>query len=131
MPSPFFQQVRHRAIVAFRQQVGDRPPKIPQETVAYVGTADHAPRQDRQIPRRVVAAPLLELSDHVVRPVLHAGFPTIHHHIAQTLAEQRAEGLFKRIEVTVKIGLDVFAVQLVHFQPRARRRGGTVCGPGE
>ena len=117
----------HRSVMSFGQQVGDRAAEIPKEAIAHVGAADHSTGQYRQIGPWVVSPALRELLDHVVRPVLHAGFPTIHHHVSKALAEERAEMLPNRVHVAVEIVLDVLGIELVHLQTcSAGRARGTI-----
>ena len=88
--------------------------------------SDDAAGQRRQVRRGVVAAPLAEFGDHVLGPVLHAGFAAIHHHITQALADQRPQSLRDRVDVAVEIGFHVLAAQLVHLVPQTGRRGRPV-----
>ena len=105
------QQFGHRAVMIFREHVGQRAAEIPQETIADFGAVDHAAGERRQVRRRIVTAARLKLGDHVVRPVLHARFPAIHRHVAQAFADQRAQRFRNRIDVPVEIRFDIFATR--------------------
>ena len=125
------QFLRHRAVVRVGPQIGQRPAKIPQETIAPVGIAHHASGQSRQPGRRVVAAPRAKLLRHPVSPVVRARLPAVHHHVTQALPIQRTERASQRVEVAVVVGFHVLPAELVGLPAGAGRRRGPVLRPGQ
>src|SRR4051812_48522311 len=112
-------------VVLGRSEVGDSFTKIPEKVVASFGALYHSPSQDWQPWGRIVTAKLLELCQHVVSPVLRAGFPTVIDHVLDAFLTHlvSADGLLVTVEIFLEIIFHEAAVEFVHFKPcRLRRR---------
>ena len=95
-------------VVVLGGQVADGLAEVPQEAVARLGALHDAAGEDRQPGPQVVAAALGELRDHLVGPVLDAGFPAVGDHVLQAaLAHQRAHGVLVLVQIVVEVGLHV------------------------
>ncbi len=107
------QQFGQQAEMVVGEHVGQRAAKIPQEPVADCGALHHAAGQCRQIRCRIVTAALAEFRNHIVGPILHAGFPTVDQNVLQALAVKRSQAPLDRIEVAVEVRFHVLAAQLI------------------
>jgi hypothetical protein len=65
------------ADIVFRDQLGNRLPKIPEKTLGHIYVSDHAPGEYREVSEEVVTPAAAKFLEHPRRPVLGADFPTI------------------------------------------------------
>ncbi len=127
----FVQFAVHGAVEVVGVHVGEGATEVPQKAVAAVCALDHAPCQHRQIWRGIVAATTLKFDDHLVGPVLHSRFPTVHRHVLDGRADQIAEVLAHRIHVAGKILLRILRAELIDLIPAARRYRRPILGAGQ
>ena len=80
--APLVQRGLQLAVMLVGDQVANGLAEVPQEPVAGFGAFHHLPGENRHPGQRIIAAPLLELRDHVVGPVLRTGLPAIVDHVA-------------------------------------------------
>ena len=101
-----------------RDQIANSLTEVPQELVTGFSTFDHLPGENRHPRQRIIAAPLLELGDHVVGPVLRTRLPAIGNHVPDAALAHviRADRVFVTIKVAVHVLLDVAVIQFVDLK---------------
>ena len=109
-------------------KVGDRLAKVPEKSVTGLSAVHDLPGQNRHPGDRIISATLSELGDHIVGPILRAGFPAVVDHIAHAplTYERGTDGLLIAIEVSLEILLHKSAVELIDLKTRGLSRGWMV-----
>src|SRR5581483_9870777 len=125
------QKVGDRAIMVFRKHIRQCAAEVPEESIADIGAAYDPSGERGKIWSGIISTALLELFDHLIRPVLHSRFPTIHGHVADGLSPGRPERLGMRIGIAVEIAFDILATELVDFISEPAWSGRAVFGAGE
>ncbi len=113
-------------VIFLREQVGDGPPHVPQETLGDFGIVHDAPSERDEIRQRIVAAPLLEFLAELRCPVLAADLVAVNQHIVEglVLADKRTEVIENFLHIAGPVRVERGAAQLVALQtqPTFRRR---------
>ena len=104
------------ADIVIRNLIGNEAAHIPKETVRLLAAAHHNPAVNGHKGHGVVTVGTLEILNHMVGPVLTAGFVTIFHHNAESLAVLRRNAFQDKSDVIVEVGIDMFLAHLVGFK---------------
>ena len=109
--------------------VGDEPAKIPEETVGHILAAHNDTAHHRDERNRVIAVGCLEILDHVVGPVLTAGFVAVLDTDLESLAVLGRDSPEDLSKIVVEMCADVLLAHLVGLQAgslhRCRRTDGS------
>ena len=97
--------------------VGHQTPQVPKETIREIGTADHNAIQHRKIRNRIVPVTFFENIDHIVRPVLPAGFIAVLHHDLECFPVGFRNAFQDLADKGVEMESDVFAAHLIDLRP--------------
>jgi hypothetical protein len=118
----------HRSVELIGIHIGQRAAKVPQETITDVRVLDNMSDENRQIGSRIVSSSVLELRDHVIRPVLHARFPAVHGHEMERRTCQSAQLFGNRIQIALEVLLDI-PLNLSTSRPLPEGTGGRFLAP--
>src|SRR5579883_935108 len=119
-------QFGQAAGVIVRDQVGNGPANIPQETLRKILSIDPSAGEGRQIRYRAVPPTRLELFNEVRGAVLEANFPTVNvrrFKRAITTCARDQPG-----QESLEVRVYGFPAQFIAFESHSTRAGGVVLG---
>ena len=118
--SAFVQNGFKLAIVFRGNQIGNSLAEIPQEAITGFGAFYNMSGKYRQPWRGIIAPQLFELLQHLVGPVLRAGFPAVVDDELDALLAHLigANCFFIAVQILLEIATHIAPIQLVDFQTR-------------